>query len=178
MEELCLLLNWLTSLLFDFIILLRVDVTSSCSLTMSCVKVEMSTVELSGFLITRRPSLGWRITVNVITRLEVLLMSLVTTCKSSFVMGVEEPGGKTWNWIKKNYQWSELDNQSWSCLWQEIFFFLLGIHCSCDHAIKSLVWLRQMLQVFPSGSISHLFHSKLCKTSSGIDRWESFDVSH
>lgn len=122
-EELCFLLNWLTSLLFHFIILRYVDMTSSCSLTMSCVKVEMSTVELSGFLITRRPSLGWRIKVNVMTRLEVLLMSFVTTCKSSFVMGVEEPGGKTRNWIKKNYRWSGLDNPAWNCLCQANLFF-------------------------------------------------------
>lgn len=68
--------------------------TSSCSLTMSCVKVEMSTVELSDCLITRRPSLGCRITLKVMMRFEVLLMSLVTTCKSSFVIVVEEPGKK------------------------------------------------------------------------------------
>lgn len=59
---------------------------------MSCVKEEMSTIELSGCLITRRPSLGCRITLNVMTRLEVLLRSLVTACKLSLVMGAEEPG--------------------------------------------------------------------------------------
>lgn len=68
------------------------DVTSRCSLTMSWVKVETSTVELSGCLDTRRPSLGWRVTLKVMTRLELLLMSLVTTCRSSLVIGVEEPG--------------------------------------------------------------------------------------
>lgn len=61
------------------------------TLTISCVKVEMSTVELLGCLITRRPSLGCRVTLNVITRFEVLLMSLVTACKYSFVIGLEEP---------------------------------------------------------------------------------------
>lgn len=68
--------------------------TSSSSLTMSCVKVAMSTVELSVCLITRRPSLGCRITLNVMMRFEELLMSLVTAFKSLFVISVEEPGGK------------------------------------------------------------------------------------
>lgn len=62
------------------------------SLTISCVKVEMSFVELSGCLVTRRPNLGCRITLKVMVRLEVSLMSFVTACKSSFEIGVEEPG--------------------------------------------------------------------------------------
>lgn len=71
-----------------------VVMTSSAPLTMSCVKAETSTVELSGCLVTRRPSLGCRITLNVMTRLEALLMSLVAARKSSFVIGVEEPGDR------------------------------------------------------------------------------------
>jgi len=61
---------------------------------MSCVKLETSTVELSGCLATRRPSLGCRITLNVMTRSEVLLTSLVTARKPSLVIGAEEPGGE------------------------------------------------------------------------------------
>lgn len=62
------------------------------SLTISCVKTEMSSVVLSDCLLTRRPSLGRWVTMNVIIRFEVLLMSLVPACKSSFVSGREEPG--------------------------------------------------------------------------------------
>lgn len=60
-------------------------------LTMSCVKVEMSDVELSGRLIARRPSFGWRITLNVMTLFEELLKSFVTASKSSLVRVVEDP---------------------------------------------------------------------------------------
>lgn len=61
------------------------------SLTMSCVKVDTSDVELSGRLITRRPSFGCRITLNVMTRFEVLLKSFVTARKSSLVIVAEDP---------------------------------------------------------------------------------------
>lgn len=67
------------------------------SLTMSCVKVETSTVELSGCFVTRRPSLGGRTTLNVMTRFEVLLMSFVTASNSSLEIGVEEPEGQIRN---------------------------------------------------------------------------------
>lgn len=61
------------------------------SLTMSCVKADRSDVELSGRLRARRPSLGWRTTLNAMTRLEALLKSLVTARKSSLVIVAEEP---------------------------------------------------------------------------------------
>lgn len=65
---------------------------SSCSPpTISCVNVEMSTEKFSDCFLTRRPSLGCRMTWNVIVRFEVWLTSLVTTCNSSFEIGVEEP---------------------------------------------------------------------------------------
>lgn len=63
-------------------------------LTMSCVKVEMSAVELSGRLIARRPSFGWRITSNVMTLCEELLKSFVTASKSSLVRVVADPEKK------------------------------------------------------------------------------------
>lgn len=62
------------------------------ALTMSCVKVEMSTVVLCDCLLTSRPSLGCRTTLNVMTRFEVLLTSLVNARKCSFVIVAEEPG--------------------------------------------------------------------------------------
>lgn len=68
-----------------------VAMTSRHSLTISCVKVDTSDVELSGRLIARRPSFGWRITVNVMTRLEALLKSFVTASKSSLVIVAEDP---------------------------------------------------------------------------------------
>lgn len=68
-----------------------VALTSRRSLTISCVNVDTSDVESSGRLIARRPSLGWRITLNVMTRFEVLLKSFVTASKSSLVMVAEDP---------------------------------------------------------------------------------------
>lgn len=65
---------------------------SESSLTISCVKVEMSSVVFSDCLLTRRPNLGCRVRLKVITRFEVLLMSLVTARKSTFVIGLDEPG--------------------------------------------------------------------------------------
>lgn len=65
--------------------------TSRQSLTMSCVNADTSDVELSGRLRARRPSFGWRTTLNVMTRVEVLLKSLVTARKSSLVIVAEEP---------------------------------------------------------------------------------------
>lgn len=65
--------------------------TSRHLLTISCVKVDISDVELSGRLIARRPSFGWRITLNVMTRSEALLKSFVTASKSSLVIVAEEP---------------------------------------------------------------------------------------
>lgn len=61
---------------------------------MSWVNADRSDVELSGRLRARRPSFGWRITLNVMTRLEVLLKSLVTARKSSLVIVAEEPEKK------------------------------------------------------------------------------------
>ena len=58
---------------------------------MSCVNVERSNVELSGCTVTSLPSLGRRITLKVILRFECLLLSLVTACKFSVLIGVEEP---------------------------------------------------------------------------------------
>lgn len=66
--------------------------TSGPWLTIACVKVEISRVELLGCIVTSLPSLGRRITLNVMVRLEVWLLSLVVACKSSFVIGAEEPG--------------------------------------------------------------------------------------
>lgn len=108
-EPWCLIFLWFTSLVFYSEIYWEKSVdTFSSSLTISCVKVEMSTVELSGCLVTSCPSLGCRITLYVMMRLEVLLMSLVTACNSSFVISAKEPGGKTWNRMKKT-----TDEVSW-----------------------------------------------------------------
>lgn len=68
-----------------------VAMTSRHSLTISCVKVDTSDVELSGRLIARRPSFGWRITLNVMIRFEVLLKSFVIASKSSLVIVAEDP---------------------------------------------------------------------------------------
>lgn len=65
--------------------------TSRHPLTISCVNMDTSDVELSGRLITRRPSFGWRITLNEMTRFEVLLKSFVTASKSSLVIVAEDP---------------------------------------------------------------------------------------
>lgn len=65
--------------------------TSRHPLTISCVKVDTSDVELSSRLITRCPSFGCRITLNVMTRFEVLLKSFVTASKSSLVIVAEDP---------------------------------------------------------------------------------------
>lgn len=71
-----------------------VAMPSRHSLTISCVKVDISNVELSGCLTARRPSFGWRITLNVMTRFEVLLKSFVTASKSSLVIVAENPSKK------------------------------------------------------------------------------------
>lgn len=135
--------------------------TASSSLTMSCVKVEMSTVELSGCLLTRRPSLGCRIKLNVMMRFEVLLMSLVTVCKSSFVIGVEEPGGKMWNWIKKitdevariiDHETISVKKMCFSCLvFSLAVTTLLRLWCGCIKSCKfspleafHIFWLQIM----------------------------------
>lgn len=55
------------------------------------MNVEISRVEVSGCTVTSLPSLGRRMTLNVIVRFDVLLLSLVTACKCSVVIGVEEP---------------------------------------------------------------------------------------
>ena len=61
------------------------------ALTMVCVKEETSTVKLSASTGTRLPSFGRRITLKVMVRLDVSLLSLVNACRSSLVIGVVEP---------------------------------------------------------------------------------------
>ena len=49
-------------------------------------------VELSACVITSLPNLGRRITLYVMVRFDVPLLSLVLVSNSSFVIGVDDPG--------------------------------------------------------------------------------------